>query len=189
MLHFMLFFVFQISNLHATWLALRHMHTDMAFVFETKLKPAFKALQQASGLEAPNTCLPYILSIILILQKYRSVMDVIENNPLESELISKNILDFDIPGSCNSDFGLQLLQNHLEIGRYIMQQSSVFKQNGKITLQKIKYNNMLLDMFSSDFHLRMLWGFRGSVVCSEERHQKFQKVLTLLHNKCNEQQN
>lgn len=172
--------------MQSTWLALRHAHTDSAFAFETKLRPAFKALKQASGLEAPNTCLPYILSLILILQKFKEVMDIIDNNPLEAELISENILDFDIGNSNSSDFGLQLLEDHLEVGRYIIQQSPVFKQNGKITLQNNKYENVLLDMFSTELHLRMLWGFRGSVVCAEERHHKFQKVLTLLHNKCNE---
>lgn len=178
----------QILNLQSTWLDLRHTYTESAFTFETKLRPAFEALKQASSIEAPNTCLPYILSLILILEKYKEVMDIIDNNPFEIELISESILDFNIGGSNSPDFGLQLLENHLEVGRYFIQQFPVFKQNGKITLHNFKYENVFLDLFSTEFHLRMLWGFRGSVVCAEERHQKFQKVLTLLYNKCTETQ-
>lgn len=174
-------------GLQSTWLALRREYTESAFVFETKLRPVFKSLTQASGLEAPNTCLPYVLSLILILQKYKKVMNLIDNNPLEAELISESILNFDIGSNNSSDFGLQLLEDHLEVGRYIIQQFPTFKQNGKITLQNVKYENILLDMFSTEFHLRILWGFRGSVVAEEERYSKFQKVLVLLHNKCNEE--
>ncbi|XP_035226871.1 breast cancer anti-estrogen resistance protein 3 homolog [Stegodyphus dumicola] len=178
----------EVTGLQSTWLALRHSYTESAFAFETKMKPAFKSLQNASDLGAPNICFPYILSLILILQQHSSIMSIIENQPFDyTDNINNIILNFSIPGSYGSDdFGLQLLADHLALGRNIIQQIPGFIKNGQLSLRSVKYDDILLDMFSTEFHLRMLWGYRGSVVHSEERHQKFQKVLQLLHNKCNE---
>lgn len=154
-------------------------------MFETKLRPAFKALHNATGLEAPNTSVPYILSLILILQKHMSVMDMIEKKSLDEETINNDISDFNLPGSnCVNDYGLQLLADHLDIGRNIMQQTHVFKKNGEMALQNVNFDSIMLDIFNTEFHLRMLWGFRGSVVCAEQRHTIFQKVVHSLFNKC-----
>ncbi|KAG8183661.1 hypothetical protein JTE90_010136 [Oedothorax gibbosus] len=175
----------EILGLHSTWLALRHTYTENAFIFETKLRPAYKALHSASALEAPNTCVPYILSLILILQKHMDIMEIIKKQSINKEKITNDITDFELPGSNSShDYGLQLLADHLDIGRNIMQQNHVFKKNGELALKNIKFDSIMLDMFTTEFHLRMLWGFRGSVVCTEQRHTIFQKVVHSLFNKC-----
>ncbi|GIX74533.1 breast cancer anti-estrogen resistance protein 3 homolog [Caerostris darwini] len=172
----------EILGLHSVWLALRRFHTETAFMFETRLRPTFKSLQNGSGLEAPNTCLPYILSLILILQQHISVMNAMEKSV---DNVSNDISNFILPGnSSTSDFGLQLLADHLETGRNILQQIPVFKKNGEMSLQSLKYQDILLDVFNTEFHLRMLWGYRGCDVCSEQRHTIFQKVVHSLYNKC-----
>ncbi|KAF8782418.1 Breast cancer anti-estrogen resistance like protein [Argiope bruennichi] len=127
----------EILGLQSTWLALRHSHTEIAFMFETKLRPTLKALQNGSGLEAPNTCLPYILSLILILQKHISVMSSVEK---DVDSVCNDIVNFALPGNNSAgDFGLQLLADHLENGRNILQQVPVFKKEWRnvITIYKI----------------------------------------------------
>ncbi|XP_015907786.2 breast cancer anti-estrogen resistance protein 3 homolog [Parasteatoda tepidariorum] len=174
----------EILGLHSTWLALRHSFTEIAFAFETKLRPAFKALHNATGLEAPNTCFPYIFSLLLILQQYISVIKHISDEGL-SESSSSTILNFYLPGSNSSeDFGLQLLADHLETGRNIMQQFPLFRMNGNMSLTNIGYDNTVLDIFRTEFHMRTLWGYRGSVVCHEDRHNIFRKVVYSLYQKC-----
>ncbi|XP_055934121.1 breast cancer anti-estrogen resistance protein 3 homolog [Argiope bruennichi] len=172
----------EILGLQSTWLALRHSHTEIAFMFETKLRPTLKALQNGSGLEAPNTCLPYILSLILILQKHISVMSSVEK---DVDSVCNDIVNFALPGNNSAgDFGLQLLADHLENGRNILQQVPVFKKNGEMSLRSIKFQDVILDVFNTEFHLRLLWGYRGSVVGSEQRHTIFQKVVNSLYNRC-----
>ncbi|XP_054707871.1 breast cancer anti-estrogen resistance protein 3 homolog [Uloborus diversus] len=177
----------EIAELHSTWLALRHSHTEVAFVFETKLKPLFKALENATDIDVPNICIPYLLSLIFILQKHGELMTFIDVQPFDNETISKNMLDFYLPGGqIADDYGLQLLADHLELGRNIMQNYQMFNKNGQMFSKSHKYDNALLDVFHTEFHLRMLWGYRGCIVACDERYQKFLKVLNFFHNKCNE---
>ncbi|GFS78327.1 breast cancer anti-estrogen resistance protein 3 homolog [Nephila pilipes] len=171
----------EILGLHSTWLALRRSYTDTAFMFETKLRPIFKALQNGSGQEPPNTCLPYTLSLISILKQHIFVMSKMGKDV--NSVIDD--INFALPGnSCTNDFGLQLLADHLENGRNILQQVPVFRKNGEMSLKSVKFEDVILDIFHTDFHLRMLWGYRGSAVCSEQRHVIFQKVVHSLYNKC-----
>lgn len=172
----------EVLGLHSTWLALRHSYTETAFMFETKLRPIFKALQNGSDQEAPNTCLPYILSLISSLQQHIYVMNAMEK---DVNSVVDDIINLTLPGNtCASDFGLQLLADHLENGRNILQQVPVFRKNGEMSLKSVKFEDVILDIFNTDFHLRMLWGYRGSAVCSKQRHTIFQKVIHSLFNKC-----
>lgn len=41
-----------------------------------------------------------------------------------------------------------------------------------------------MDAFHTEFHLKFLWGSRGASVTAEERHAKFEQVLTVMSEKC-----
>lgn len=42
----------------------------------------------------------------------------------------------------------------------------------------------LLEIFSTEFHLRFLWGSKGATVESAERYRKFEQLLTLMAERC-----
>lgn len=45
-------------------------------------------------------------------------------------------------------------------------------------------DDLLLDMFRTEFHLKFLWGSRGASVSANDRHSKFEQVLTVMSEKC-----
>ncbi|KAG8335603.1 hypothetical protein J6590_064315 [Homalodisca vitripennis] len=45
-------------------------------------------------------------------------------------------------------------------------------------------DDLLLDMFRTEFHLKFLWGSRGATVSAADRHSKFEQVLTVMSDKC-----
>ncbi|KFM83457.1 SH2 domain-containing protein 3C, partial [Stegodyphus mimosarum] len=189
----------QISRLRSTWLKLRQTCTENAFTYETKLRPTIKNMQECSNPQAPNTCIPYLLSLILILQQHLDILsgkDFSQENeekphisPLES-LSSSNkerakVLTLGLPWEKTAaDYGLQLLLTHLEIGRSITQQWPMYKRNSEIVLENVKYDDLMLDMFRTEFHMKFLWGSKGCHVAGKERYSKFLQVLNVMSERC-----
>lgn len=83
-----------------------------------------------------------------------------------------------------SDFGLTTLFSHLEAARKFGDSIQSFRRNAEIVLGDSKVDDLLLDMFRTEFHLKFLWGSRGATVSSDERHSKFEQVLTVMSGKC-----
>lgn len=83
-----------------------------------------------------------------------------------------------------ADYGLQLLLTHLEIGRAITQQWPVYKRNSEIVLENVKYDDLMLDMFRTEFHMKFLWGSKGCHVAAKERYSKFLQVLNVMSERC-----
>lgn len=82
------------------------------------------------------------------------------------------------------DFGLSTLFAHLESGRKFAAMLPFYRRNAEIILGDSKIDELILDMFRTEFHWKFLWGSRGAAVCSEERHAKFDQVLTVMSEKC-----
>lgn len=191
----------QISRLRSTWLKLRQNFTENAFMYETKLRPTLKNMQECSNPQAPNTCIPYLLSLILILQRHLDIISGQEEFQLENEeklhtpqieSLSSNkekgkikILNLGLQWEQTAaDYGLQLLLTHLEIGRAITQQWPMYKRNSEIVLENIKYDDLMLDMFRTEFHMKFLWGSKGCHVAAKERYSKFLQVLSVMSDRC-----
>ncbi|XP_054714862.1 SH2 domain-containing protein 3C-like isoform X2 [Uloborus diversus] len=189
----------QISRLRCTWLKLRQSFTENAFTYETKLRPTLKNMQECSNPQAPNTCVPYLMSLILIMQKHNEIVSEQDCFPQIEE--KPHISSFDTLSSSNkekskilslglqweqtaADYGLQLLLTHLEIGRSITQQWPMYKRNSEIVLENIKYDDLMLDVFRTEFHLRFLWGSKGCHVVAKERYSKFDQVLNVMSERC-----
>ncbi|XP_067131781.1 SH2 domain-containing protein 3C [Centruroides vittatus] len=179
----------QIDRLRSTWLTVRQNFTENAFTYETKLRPTLKSMQECSNPQAPNTCIPYLLSLITILQRH---IEVIENNELNAEpqvepsgKKTVNILSLGLQWEQSaSDYGLQLLLLHLELGRTFVQQCTTYRRNGEIVLDNVKFDNSILDMFKTEFHLKFLWGSKGANVAAAERYTKFDQVLQVMSERC-----
>lgn len=86
--------------------------------------------------------------------------------------------------SSTSDFGLGTLFAHLEAARKFGEATNSFRRNSEIVLGDSKVDELLLDMFRTEFHLKFLWGSRGAMVSAQERHSKFEQVLSAMSEKC-----
>ncbi|GIY21730.1 hypothetical protein CEXT_486311 [Caerostris extrusa] len=193
----------QLSRLRSTWLKLRQTCTENAFMYETKLRPTLKNMQECSNPQAPNTCIPYLLSLILILQRHLDMQSSFEsleeieekpiNTPIESLSSSNKEKKVAFDNDLNlglqweqtaADYGLQLLLTHLEIGRTITQQWPMYKRNSQIVLEHVKYDDLMLDMFRTEFQMKFLWGSKGCYVAAKERYLKFMQVLDVMSERC-----
>ena len=82
------------------------------------------------------------------------------------------------------DLGLSTLYAHLSSTRQFCKSLPTFRRNAEIVLADSKVDDVLLDMFRTEFHLKFLWGSRGATVVADERHSKFERVLNVMSEKC-----
>ncbi|XP_064463573.1 SH2 domain-containing protein 3C-like isoform X2 [Ornithodoros turicata] len=166
----------QISRLKATWLTLRQKYTATALAYETKLRPTLRSMQECSNPQAPNTCLPYLLSLITILEI---------NYDMECTKAPSKDVNVELPWERTaSDYGLQLLLQHLENGSAIIRQYATLKRNSEIVFENVKLDDTLLEVFRTEFQLLFLWGAKGATVAQSERHSKLEQVLTAMSYRC-----
>lgn len=82
------------------------------------------------------------------------------------------------------DFGVELIYSHLEHARQITDQLKMYKRNGHIALDGFQFEQLLCDMFRTEFHRQFLWGYRASIVECEERFAKLGQIVKALARKC-----
>ncbi|XP_060126570.1 SH2 domain-containing protein 3C isoform X1 [Zootoca vivipara] len=155
----------QISRLEQTWMVLRQRHTEGAILYEKKLKPFLKSLNE--GKEGPplsNTTFPHIVPLITLLERDAAVPE----NPEPWE---------------NLDSGVEVVMAHLEAARMVAHHGGLYHTNAEMKLQGFQPQPELLEIFSTEFQLRLLWGSRGAESSQSERYEKFNKVLTALSHK------
>ncbi|KAM6902550.1 SH2 domain-containing protein 3C isoform 2-T2 [Xenentodon cancila] len=155
----------QISRLEQTWVALRQRHTEGAILYEKKLKPFMKNLND--GKESSilsNTSFPHILPVLSLLERGMAVGEVLE--PWES-----------------AEAGVDVVMFHLEAARAIAHHGEIYRSNAETKLQGFQDRADVLAIFQTEFQMRLLWGSRGSEGNQLERYQKFDKVLTALSQK------
>ncbi|XP_030768424.1 breast cancer anti-estrogen resistance protein 3 homolog isoform X2 [Sitophilus oryzae] len=170
----------QIERLDTTWHMLRQKHTDSAFNFEAKLRPTLKNMNSCSNPQAPNTTIPHLLPLILLLE--RDLQDFV--NASNQTTLTQSCLS---PWESNTqDFGLSTLLNHLQASRKYTDLHHTYQRNAEIVLNEARLDELTLDMFKTEFHLKFLWGSRGAFASAQDRHSKFEQVLTVLYEKyCN----
>ncbi|XP_069674168.1 breast cancer anti-estrogen resistance protein 3 homolog isoform X3 [Periplaneta americana] len=169
----------QIQRLTATWHVLRQKFTDSAFNFEAKLRPTLKSMNECTNPQAPNTTIPHLLPFILLQE--RTLDDILGANPSGNSSIVNSCLG---PWESTADFGLGTLFAHMEHARKFGESLAMFRRNAEIVLGDSKVDELLMDAFHTEFHLKFLWGSRGACVAAEERHAKFEQVLTVMSEKC-----
>lgn len=155
----------QISRLEQTWMVLRQRHTEGAILYEKKLKPFLKSLNE--GKEGPpltNTTFPHIIPLVTLLERDEALTD----NPEPWE---------------TSDNGVEVVMAHLEAARMVAHHGGLYHTNAEVKLQGFQGRAELLEIFSTEFQLRLLWGSRGAESSQAERYEKFDKVLTALSHK------
>lgn len=81
----------QITRLRSTWAFLRQKHTDIAFIYETTLRPIMKEMHEGTDPQAPNTTFPYVSLLVQILQKHFEKIDTWELNDQKREKNKFNV--------------------------------------------------------------------------------------------------
>ncbi|KAL1123791.1 hypothetical protein AAG570_001564 [Ranatra chinensis] len=181
----------QIQRLTVTWHIMRQKFTDSAFNFEAKLRPTLKSMNECTNPQAPNTTIPHLLPYLLLQDRGLDDMkDKFVSVPGSSTLptcIESNCIS--AWESTAPDFGLGTLFAHLDSARKFTDSVPTYRRNAEIVLGDTKVDDLLLDMFRTEFHLKFLWGSRGaSRLTSETNHlynyAKFDEILTALSRKC-----
>ncbi|XP_048030178.1 SH2 domain-containing protein 3C isoform X3 [Megalobrama amblycephala] len=155
----------QISRLEQTWITLRQRHTEGAILYEKKLKPFLKAMND--GKETcvlSNTSFPHVVPVLSLLERGVAAGEALESwESVES--------------------GVDVVMSHLEAARTIAHHGGLYRTNTESKLQDFQERKEVLEIFCTEFQMRLLWGSRGSEGSQAERYEKFDKVLTALSHK------
>ncbi|XP_057674839.1 SH2 domain-containing protein 3C isoform X2 [Corythoichthys intestinalis] len=155
----------QISRLEQTWVTLRQRHTEGAILYEKKLKPFLKNLNDGKESNVvSSTTFPHIIPVLSLLERGLALGEVLE--PWES-----------------AEVGVDVVMHHLEAARTVAHHGGVYRTNVESKLQGFRAQADIQEIFQTEFQMRLLWGSRGSEGSQPERYEKFDKVLTALSHK------
>ncbi|CAJ1070896.1 SH2 domain-containing protein 3C isoform X5 [Xyrichtys novacula] len=155
----------QISRLEQTWVTLRQRHTEGAILYEKKLKPFMKNMNDGKESSAlSNTSFPHIIPVLSLLERGMALGETLE--PWES-----------------AEVGVDVVMFHLEAARTIAHHGGIYRNNVETKLQGFQERAEIHEIFQTEFQMRLLWGSRGSEGSQSERYEKFDKVLTALSHK------
>lgn len=135
----------QIQNLRTTWHVLRQKFTDNAFLFEAKMRPMWKEMNEANYSQAPNTTIPYFIPYILIRDRCaEEILELRYDN--DCSLFWACVQPWMV--SSNDD-GLGIIMSHLEASRNFINSLPTFKQNAHIFMKdsSIRHDELLEDAF------------------------------------------
>ncbi|XP_028271094.1 SH2 domain-containing protein 3C-like [Parambassis ranga] len=155
----------QVSRLEQTWTALRQRHTEGAILYEKTLRPFMKSLNDGrESCPLSSTTFPHVLPLLSLLEKSVAVGEGTE--PWETV-----------------EAGVDVVMFHLGAARTIAQLGSIYCSNAESRLHGFQEQAEVLELFLTDFQLRLLWGSRGAEENQALRYSKFDQVLTALSNK------
>ncbi|XP_051691488.1 SH2 domain-containing protein 3C isoform X3 [Oryctolagus cuniculus] len=155
----------QIARLEQTWVTLRQRHTEGAILYEKQLKPFLRSLNE--GKEGPplsSTTFPHVLPLITLLEY--------DAAPAEG------------PQPWGStEHGVEVVLAHLEAARTVAHHGGLYHTNAEVKLQGFQARPELLEVLSTEFQMRLLWGSQGASNSQARRYETFDKVLTALSHK------
>uniref|UniRef100_A0A8C2XAA9 SH2 domain containing 3Cb n=1 Tax=Cyclopterus lumpus TaxID=8103 RepID=A0A8C2XAA9_CYCLU len=152
----------QVSRLEHTWTALRQRHTEGAVLYEKTLRPFMKSLNDGrESCPLSNTSFPHVTPLLALLEKSVAVGEGAE--PWEA-----------------AEVGVDVVMFHLGAARTIAQLGGIYRSNAESKLQGFKEQPEVLELFLTDFQMRLLWGSRGAEESQALRYAKFDQVLTAL---------
>lgn len=165
----------EVQRLTNTWHTVRQKFTDSAFNFESKLRSTLKSMNECTNPQAPNTTIPHLLPFMLLCE--RDLEDIYSMHKHGSSILQWE--------STAADYGMQMLFTHLQDTRTITQNLALYRRNAEHVLSDSRtFDDLTLDMFRSEFHLKFLWGSKGATVESDERHIKFHRIICSLSERC-----
>ncbi|KAF9411274.1 hypothetical protein HW555_009888 [Spodoptera exigua] len=168
----------QVECLENAWNILRRVYTDNAFMFEAKLRPCFKSMNEGTNPLPPNTTTPYVLPPVLSFHIFDGEGGglIQPDDTFPSSLM--NSLEFDFNATAA----------HLDAARHFPNQIDMFKRNARTVVQEMSslgpvLDPTLLELFRTEFHINFLWGERGALTTPNQRFARLTDILTAMANK------
>lgn len=77
---------------------------------------------------------------------------------------------------------------HMEAARHFSDQLDTFKRNARTVIQEMSslgamLDPLLLELFQTEFHIKFLWGERGSQTTAAQRFKRLTDILTSMAQK------
>uniref|UniRef100_A0A3P9QHH9 BCAR3 adaptor protein, NSP family member n=1 Tax=Poecilia reticulata TaxID=8081 RepID=A0A3P9QHH9_POERE len=154
----------QISRLEETWTTLRRNYTQNAVSYEKILKPFYKSLYEGEASSPSVVCIPLLLPLLTLMERPSTTPEGVELWE-------------------TSDQGCDIMLRHLEAARDVANNAQSYTSNAEKILEGFQFDEDLLEVFKTDFQLRLLWGSRGAAVNQSDRYNKFNLILTALSRK------
>lgn len=155
----------QVARLEDSWKALRQKFTESAILYEKTLKPLLSRMNDGTEPCDPSeTIVPHMLPLMVLLERTAAV---VEGDECWESL----------------DTGMDSLRFHLDAARKIACSCGIFSCNAKAKFEGFRVQLDLLEVFLTEFQMRLLWGSKGVKEGREQRFEKFDKVLTALSNR------
>lgn len=176
----------QIQKLNECWQVLRQKFTETAYTFDAKLKPTFNFINDCTSPQPPNISVPQIL--IYSILKDRKIEDCLNTSPIANTKNATILSTCISPWETNADdFGLLTTFNHLNSARDFLKNFDIYKNNSRSVLKDSspRYDDVLNEIFSTEFHMKFLWGSHGALSSAETRHVMFENVLEAMSDKFN----
>ncbi|KAM8946687.1 breast cancer anti-estrogen resistance protein 3 homolog [Pelodytes ibericus] len=149
----------QVTRLEQTWQMLRQTYTQSAISFQKQLKPALRELDEClSQPPVNNVVVPHILPVLKALEGEDDW-----GGPVEE--------------SCRR------LLRVLQTARSNVANADQHWNNAETKLKDFQPHPELREAFQTEFSLRMFWGSKGASVDQSERYKKFDKILSVLSQK------
>ncbi|XP_061680266.1 breast cancer anti-estrogen resistance protein 3 isoform X2 [Syngnathoides biaculeatus] len=154
----------QISRLEETWKTLRRNYTQTAISYEKTLKPFYKNLYEGTAPCPAVVCVPLLVPLLTLLER--------PSIPAEGAELWET-----------SDQGCDIMLRHLEAARHVAHHAQSYTENAQTVMHGFQCDEDLLEVFKTDFQLRLLWGSRAASVNQSDRYSKFNLILTALSRK------
>ncbi|XP_068619727.1 SH2 domain-containing protein 3C [Battus philenor] len=168
----------QVQSLDNAWNILRQVYTANAFMFEAKLRPCFKLMNDGSNPLPPNTTTPDILPAVLCCYMFDGVDGghIPQDDTYRFSLM--NTFDFDFTTTAA----------HLDAARHFAEQVGTFKRNARTAVQEMSSSGpaldpILIELFQTEFHINFLWGERGALTRPNQRFARLFDILTAMASK------
>ncbi|XP_046977182.1 breast cancer anti-estrogen resistance protein 3 homolog [Vanessa cardui] len=168
----------QVECLENAWNILRRAYTDNAFMFEAKLRPCFKSMNEGTNPLPPNTTTPYVIPPVLCFHLFDGEGGGLMQPDDSFATSLMNSLEFDFNATAA----------HLEAARLFPQQVDMFKRNARTVVQEMSslgpmLDPILLELFKTEFHINFLWGERGALTGPNQRFSRLTDILTAMASK------
>jgi len=169
------------------WDKLRFDHTNNWVTFEKKLQPLLCMLNEGKGhIAFKSTSIPNIIPFLRyfenpldhiphIPQEENSLNNSSNNNINESQQENDNFWFENLP---NDSF--DGIQSNMTTATNIICQQDIICHNYANKLKDFKMKENILEVFTTDFHLRLLYGTNTNDNQIMERYKKLDKIIGLL---------
>nr|BAA24828.1 HrSH2 [Halocynthia roretzi] len=195
----------QVSSLDISWESLHRKYTNNAVTYDKKLRPLLRYLDEGKGqIRHSSVCIPHIMPFTRLLENpgpgiphastgetaakraasFGSLLDRTISSLGNEDTASLNSTGRDVvkadwwENRPNESF--DSLLGHMNSGRLLIQHLDDFKKNANSKLVDFKEYPKVREMFTTDFQMRLLFGYRGAESLRFDRYQKFDKIITAM---------